>query len=103
MNATNPTNIWQRWLRQPQNVWLRRALFQVHLWTGIALGLYVLVISISGSAVVFRNEIYRAAGQGPRIVEVKDTKLTDAQLSVAAKKLYPEDTISFIWPGKNAN
>lgn len=89
------------WLRRPQNVWLRRAIFQVHLWTGIALGLYVLAISVSGSAIVFRNEIYRAADSGPRIVEVKGEKLNNDQLTAAAKKLYPKDTISFIWPGKN--
>lgn len=89
------------WLRRPQNVWLRRAIFQVHLWTGIALGLYVLAISVSGSAIVFRNEIYRAADSGPRVVEVKGEKLTNDQLTEAAKKIYPKDTISFIWPGKN--
>ena len=52
--------MWQRWVRQPQTVLLRRALFQVHLWVGIALGLYVLVICLSGSILVYRNEIYRA-------------------------------------------
>ena len=35
----------QRWMRQPQRVWLRRALFQVHLWTGIGLGPYVVILS----------------------------------------------------------
>jgi hypothetical protein len=48
----------RQWLQRPQNVWLRRALFQIHLWTGVGVGLYVLAISISGSASVFRNEIY---------------------------------------------
>lgn len=48
------------WARQPQRVWLRRVLFQVHLWTGIGAGLYIVVASLSGSAVVFRREINRA-------------------------------------------
>jgi uncharacterized iron-regulated membrane protein len=91
------------WWRRPQNVWLRRAVFQVHLWAGVALGLYVLAISVSGSAVVFRNEIYAAADNGPRIVEVKGERLTVEQLKVAAKRLYPEDTLSFVWPGKEPN
>ena len=65
------------WLRRPQNVWLRRALFKIHLWSGIDIGLYVLVISISGSAIVFRNEIYRAADQGPRKVAVRGEKLSE--------------------------
>jgi len=38
-------------------VTFRRATTQVHLWTGIAIGLYVLVISISGSAIVWRREL----------------------------------------------
>ncbi|MEP6962007.1 MAG: PepSY-associated TM helix domain-containing protein, partial [Acidobacteriota bacterium] len=88
------------WIRRPQNVWLRRALFQIHLWSGIALGLYVLLISISGSAIVFRNEIYRWADEGPRIVEVKGDKLSDEAMKAAARVVYPEDTVSFMWPGK---
>ena len=78
-------------------------MFQIHLWSGIALGLYVLVISISGSAIVFRNEIYREADQGPRIVEVKGEKLSDAALKAAAIKAFPSDTVSYLWPAKEAD
>src|SRR4051812_32754505 len=91
------------WLRRPQNVWLRRATFQVHLWTGVALGLYVLVISVSGSAIVFRNEIYKAADEGPRIVQVRGEKLSEKDLIAKAKALNPGDSVSFVWPGKEAN
>lgn len=94
---------WQGWLRRPQSVWLRRAMFQIHLWTGVALGLYVLVISVSGSAVVFRNEIYRAADQGPRIVQVRGEKLSDTALKAAATKAHPGDTVSYLWPAKQPN
>ena len=59
--------MWQQWLRRPQNVWLRRTLFQIHLWTGIGLGLYVVAISITGSAIVFRNEMYTWASQRPTV------------------------------------
>jgi uncharacterized iron-regulated membrane protein len=38
----------------------RRALFQVHLWTGLAIAVYVLVICLSGSAIVFRREMDHA-------------------------------------------
>lgn len=48
------------WLSSPQRVWLRRALFQVHLWIGIALLAYAIVIGLSGSALVFRDEIEHA-------------------------------------------
>ena len=50
----------ERALRQPQTLWIRRALFQIHLWTGIGVGLYIVVISLSGSAVVFRRELMRS-------------------------------------------
>ncbi len=48
------------WLRSPQRVWLRRAVFQVHLWLGLALTLYAVVIGLSGAALVFRPEMERA-------------------------------------------
>lgn len=35
----------------------RRILFQLHLWIGIALGLYIALISLTGSAIVFRREL----------------------------------------------
>jgi uncharacterized iron-regulated membrane protein len=89
--------------KRPQNVWLRRAMFQIHLWTGIGIGLYVLAISLSGSAIVFRNEIYKSADTGPRIVEVKGAKLSEDALKAEAMKLYPGSTVSFVWPGKQPN
>lgn len=52
--------LWQRWVRLPQDVWIRRALFQVHLWIGIGIGAYVVLISVTGSVLVYRNELYRA-------------------------------------------
>lgn len=51
--------VWQRWVRQPQELFFRKALFQIHLWTGISVGAYVWVISVSGSVVVYRNELYK--------------------------------------------
>lgn len=92
-------NLWRR----PQGVFLRKAMFQIHLWSGIALGLYVVVISLSGSAIVFRNEIYKSADTGPRIVEVKGEKLSDDALKAAAVKLYPGASVGYLWPGKQAN
>ena len=45
-------------LRRPQSTWIRKALFQIHLWAGILLGVYIVVVCASGSAVVFRNDCY---------------------------------------------
>jgi len=50
----------QEVIHRPQRLFLRKALFQVHLWTGIAIGLYILIISLSGSAIVFQEEMENA-------------------------------------------
>jgi len=46
----------RRWLQAPATHWLHRMLFQVHMWLGIGFGLYILMISISGSAIVLRPQ-----------------------------------------------
>lgn len=48
--------MFRRFIRHPQAVFLRRAVFQIHLWTGVAVGLYVLMISLSGSVLVFERD-----------------------------------------------
>lgn len=44
-------------LHRPQQVFWRKAAFQVHLWTGILLCLYMIVIGVSGSILVFEKEL----------------------------------------------
>src|SRR5262245_13561628 len=92
---------WQRWMREPQSVWPRKALFQIHLWTGIGLGLYVVLISLSGSAVVFRNELFRAFSVPPKIVHGPGQRLTDEQIREAASRAHPGYEVSQIWRGRN--
>lgn len=94
---------WKQWLQQPQRVWLRRALFQIHLWTGIAVGLYLVIISITGSVLVYRNELARAATRGPLIVTPSGTRLTDDELTAFAKRAYPEYEVERVFPSKNPN
>jgi uncharacterized iron-regulated membrane protein len=89
VSASNHLTVWQRWVRQPQKIWLRRALFQVHLWSGIALGLYILMISVTGSVLVYRNELFQAATSEPIISKGSGPRLSDDQLSEAARHVYP--------------
>jgi len=51
-------NSWQRWIQVPQTHWFRQLIFQVHLWMGIGFGLYVLIISLSGSALLLKSPFY---------------------------------------------
>ena len=89
MGGSNQPNVWKRWVHQPQNIWLRRALFQVHLWSGIGIGLYVLMISVTGSVLVYSNELYRAATPKPIISNDSGPRLSDEQLKEAALRAYP--------------
>jgi uncharacterized iron-regulated membrane protein len=82
-------NKWQEWISHPQNVWLRKAIFQLHLWSGIAIGLYVLMVSVTGSIVVYRNELYAYSTRDPIIVAASGTLLTDDELKAAAARAYP--------------
>jgi uncharacterized iron-regulated membrane protein len=94
-------SFWKQIVRQPQRVWIRRALFQIHLWTGIGVGLYVFAISISGSAIVFRNEIYRDYGAKPVIVEPIGNRMTMPELIEAARKSYPGYDVGLIYENPN--
>ena len=89
MGSNNQLTSWQRWVRTPQKVWLRRALFQAHLWSGIGVGLYIFTVSVTGSVLVYWNELYRAATPEPIISQGSGPRLTDDQLATAARDLYP--------------
>ena len=45
--------------RHPQRIWWRAALFQIHLWTGLVVGVYVCAIGLSGSVIVLGEELTR--------------------------------------------
>ena len=92
--------LFQRWLRHPQAVWLRRALFQVHLWTGLFLGLYIVAISLSGSALVFRDRIFQAIGNKPRAVVISGPRLPDDKLRSRAENVYPRYHAGYVFRGK---
>jgi len=75
--------------KQPQTTWIRRAIFQVHLWTGIAIGLYIVVISVTGSAVVFRRDLLFAKLGNIPAAEATGKRMTEPQLREAVLGKYP--------------
>jgi uncharacterized iron-regulated membrane protein len=91
---------WHRALRRPQSLWLRKALFQIHLWTGIALGLYVILLSVSGSAIVFRNELYKSLWPGPKLVPISGPRLSKDALKQAVHRAWPKYSVTYIWESK---
>jgi len=51
--------VWQRWLQHPEKSRVRDAFFQIHYWMGMGAAVYVLLMSISGSMIVYRHELSR--------------------------------------------
>ena len=87
---------WQRWLRQPRTIFLRKACFQIHLWIGLAIGLYVMVLSLTGSAIVFRNELDRAFGPDRPVVDKTARIQSPGELTAAARRAYPGFTVESV-------
>src|SRR5262245_11908664 len=54
--VSDRSSVLQRLWRRPQSVWARRALFQIHLWSGIGAGIYLVFISVTGSLLVRSEE-----------------------------------------------
>lgn len=84
-------NAWHRWVHWPQRLMLRRALFQIHLWVAIVIGVYVVVISVSGSAVVFRRELN--VWLAPPSLAVSGPRLTGDALRAAAAQAYADHAV----------
>ena len=81
--------VWQRWLQQPQRVWFRRAIFQVHLWTGLAIGLYVVVLSATGSALVYRRELVARFRTPVPLVDQTAKRLSIDEVRSIVEREYP--------------
>jgi uncharacterized iron-regulated membrane protein len=76
-------------IHQPQRVPLRRLLLVVHRWLALVIGIYIIVISLSGSAVVFRPELNRAAV--PRVVpDASGERVQGDALAAALADAYPQ-------------
>lgn len=88
---------WQRWLQAPQTLWLRRVLFQIHLWLGIGFGLYVLMISLSGSAIVLRPQVSRWFTPS-EVVSTAGPELTGAALEARIAEVYADYVVERVVP-----
>jgi uncharacterized iron-regulated membrane protein len=72
------------WVRRPQRLWIRRAVFQIHLWSGVVFGLYIFFISLTGSVLVYRNELYVAATPEPAVTSSVGSLPGDEQTGSAS-------------------
>ena len=91
--AAHSLGFWSSWWKHPQKNWLRRLVYQVHLWTGIVLSLYVLLMSVSGTILIYRVEISKAAVRPPVISPGGRPLLSKVQLTQFAQQDYPASQI----------
>lgn len=85
---------WKQWVQQPKTVWLRKAIFQVHLWTGLAIGLYIVMLCLTGSALVYRDVLDEAFETPAPAFEPGRQPLSSAALTEAAARTYPGYTVT---------
>ncbi len=80
----------QSFVRRPQQVALRRWNFVIHLWAGIVLAIYLIVIGVTGSILVFQDEIGRLTGLKPwQDIRVAGTAADVATVVNNLRQAYP--------------
>jgi uncharacterized iron-regulated membrane protein len=53
---------WRKWVERPEQLRPRQFIFQTHLWIGAIAGGWMLVMSLSGSVLVFRDQLASMPG-----------------------------------------
>lgn len=85
---------------QESGVTTRQTILQIHRWVGLVIGVYAVLIGVSGSILVFRQNLQ--ALRYPQFFSVDRTEEPDAALSAilaALSRAYPAYAISGVdWP-----
>jgi len=68
---------------------LRRAIYQLHLWTGLVLGLYLAMLGVTGSALVYRLELNRLFQAPAPTFDPDRVPMASDALAAAAQRAYP--------------
>ena len=91
-------------MQRPRTVFLRKVCFQIHLWLGLVLAVYIAVLSLTGSAIVFRRELDTAFAPDRPPVDKTQRVLSEEELRAFAERAYPDHTIEYVggvqrrWP-----
>ena len=72
---------------------LKRSLLALHQWVGLAAGLFLIVISVSGSALVFESDIDRALNPSTSFVTPGAQPLPLETLVARVQAAFPKDRI----------
>ena len=88
-------------MRQPQLLRWRRLVVQLHLWVGLMVGLYIVVLSVTGSLSVLRPDVHRWFV--PRTVAVEGTRLTGDELQAAVRRTYTSYEVTNVFERRRAD
>jgi uncharacterized iron-regulated membrane protein len=91
---------WRRWANAPQSLRWRRVLMKIHSWTGLGLGLYILLLSVTGSFSVLRPQFH--LWMVPRAVPIVGTRLKGDELRDALRRTYDGYEVSSVFEGRRA-
>lgn len=73
---------------------LRRGLFQAHLWVGVAIGVYLCVISLTGAALLFRIDFQRVIHADLLVPASPDVRVGPEAIVDALAARYPGGKIA---------
>ena len=73
----------------------RKAIGKLHLWLGLASGLVVLIVSLSGAVFVFQDEIRDATQPWRHVAAQAGPQLPPSVLQAAALAAHPSATVSY--------
>ncbi|MBT2134498.1 PepSY domain-containing protein [Croceibacterium sp. LX-88] len=82
---------------------MRRAIVKLHRWVGIILLIYVALISLTGSVLVYRPELYRLFEPQPLVVSPGPRLLSDEEILQSAGRAFPAETAIKVWRGRQPN
>jgi uncharacterized iron-regulated membrane protein len=96
----------QGWLHTiahfPRRTFLRRALFQIHLWAGIGVGLLASVACLTGSAIVYKHAL--ETHLNPSLYRTASAPRASADVLISrARALHPGWTLEYIDTGRTSS
>jgi uncharacterized iron-regulated membrane protein len=90
-------------IHRPHQLWWRKAMFQIHLWVGIALCLYMLVIGVTGSILVLEEEIENVFYS--RLVDAPEgagpARVTAPEVVRIVEAAYPDKKLTLLYVPKH--
>lgn len=89
---------WRRWANAPQSLRWRRWLMRIHSWTGLGVGVYVALLSITGSASVLRPQFH--LWMVPRAVPMVGTRLKGDELNGVLHEYYAGYEVTSVFEGR---